>query len=117
MKKVPPAVPDRPCRLDALHMDFGLKLSHCKDFIPIRASADAVKALKPYLRTGRFGPASYIRQISAKMALSQPIAYDKTLIHEKTKVIGLKGDPACRLLVQQYSQFHAGSASAKQVPN
>ena len=94
MKKVPPAVPDRPCRLDALHMDFGLKLSHCKDFIPIRASADAVKALKPYLRTGGFGPASYIRQISAKMAFSQPIAYDKTLIHEKTKVIGLQGHPA-----------------------
>jgi hypothetical protein len=27
------------------------------------------------------------------MAISQPIAYDKTLIHEKTKVIGLQGNP------------------------
>src|ERR1700738_2885700 len=51
------------------------------------------------------------------MALSQSIAYDKTFIHEKTKVIGLKRHTAGSLLVQKDSQFHAGGPSAYQVPN
>src|SRR5215813_3410012 len=51
------------------------------------------------------------------MALSQAIAYDKTLIHEKTKVIGLQGNPAGRLLVQQDSQFYACRPTTNQVPH
>src|ERR1051326_7492886 len=51
------------------------------------------------------------------MALSQAIAYDKTLIHEKTKVIGLQGNPAGRLLVQQDSQFYACCTTTYQVPH
>ena len=76
-------------RLDARQLSFGLKLSHSQDFIPIHATVYAVKPLKRCLRITRFGAAGYIRQVSAKMALSQAIAYDKTLIHEKTKVIRL----------------------------
>jgi hypothetical protein len=92
MKKVPRALKSRDAtRLDAEPLGFGLKLSHCKDFIPIPAALGAVKPLKTCLRNyPRFGPSRDIRQISAQMALSQPIAYDKTLIHEKTKVIGLQ---------------------------
>src|ERR1041384_655920 len=51
------------------------------------------------------------------MALSQAIAYDKTLIHEKTKVIGLQGNPASRLLVQQDSQLYACRTTTYQVPH
>jgi len=96
MKKVPQALEHAGlCQLDAERLGFGLKLSHSKDFIPIPATLGAVKPLKTCLRNyPRFGPSRDIRQIPAQMALSQPIAYDKIFIHEKTKVIGLQGHPA-----------------------
>lgn len=96
MKKVPRVYEHAGlCQLDAERLGFGLKLSHSKDFIPIFATLGAVKPLKTCLRNyPRFGPSCDIRQISAQMALSQPIAYDKIFIHEKTKVIGLQGHPA-----------------------
>jgi hypothetical protein len=76
--------------LDAEQLGFAPKLSHSKDFIPIPAITDAVKPLKTCLRTAQLGTSRYIGQISAKMALSQAIAYDKILVHEKTKVIRLQ---------------------------
>src|SRR5260221_9673272 len=95
MKKVPRPLPGPGLnRLDAERCIFGLKLSHCKDFIPISAASGAVKLLRMRLRIARFSPAGMIRQISAKMAVSQAIAYDKTFIHEKTKVIRLERHPA-----------------------
>ena len=92
MKKVPQALGGGGLyRLDAEQLDFGLKLSHLVDFIPIPASPGAVKPLKTCLRNyPRISPSGYVGQISAQMPLSQPIAYDKTFIHEKTKVIGLQ---------------------------
>jgi hypothetical protein len=80
------------CQLDAERLGFGLKLSHSKDFIPIPATLGPVKPLKMCLRNYRsFSTSSYVGQVTAQMALSQPIAYDKIFIYEKTKVIGLQG--------------------------
>ena len=92
MKKVPRAfVHAGLCQLDAERLAFGLKLSHSKDFIPIPATLGAVKPLKTCLRNHpSLGSSSYVGQVTAQMALSQPIAYDKILIHEKTKVIRLE---------------------------
>ena len=92
MKKVPRALERRVTTgLDADRLGFGLKLSHPKDFIPIPATLGAVKPLKTCLRNHpSLGSSSYVGQVTAQMALSQPIAYDKILIHEKTKVIGLE---------------------------
>ena len=55
---------------------------------------------RPDLKAGLFSRARDIGQISAKMGFSQAIAYDKTLIHKKTKVIRLQGHPAASLLVE-----------------
>jgi len=96
MKKVPAALERRVIpKLDAERLGFGLKLSHAKDFIPNPATLGAVKPLKTCLRNyPRFSTPGYVGEVTAQMALPQPIAYDKILIHEKTKVIGLQGHPA-----------------------
>jgi len=73
--------------------DWALDLNFptLNDFIPIPTTLEAVKALKTCLRNyPRFSPSSYVGQVTAQMPLPQPIAYDKILVHEKTKVIGLK---------------------------
>jgi hypothetical protein len=81
--------------LDAERLGFGLKLSHSQDFIPIPATLGAVKPLKTCLRNyPSLSSSGYVGQVTAQMALPQPIAYDKILIHEKTKVIGLQGHSA-----------------------
>jgi hypothetical protein len=96
MKKVPRALEYAGlCQLDAERLGFGLKLSHSKDFIPIPATLGAVKPLKTCLRNyPSLSSSSYVGQVTAQMALPQPIAYDKIFIHEKTKVIRLQGHPA-----------------------
>jgi hypothetical protein len=96
MKKVPRALETQGyTELDAERLGFGLKLSHPKDFIPIPATLGAVKPLKTCLRNyPSFSTSSYVGQVTAQMALPQPIAYDKIFIHEKTKVIGLQGHSA-----------------------
>src|SRR5215472_12959621 len=68
--------------------------------------------LKSALSLGSLGLCCDIGQISALLGRSQAIAYDKTLIHQKTKVIRLEGYSAGGLLVQQHRQFHAGCAPA-----
>src|SRR6185312_13838309 len=100
--------------------DWALDLNFptLNDFIPIPATLEAGKALKTCLRNyPRLSPSSYVREVTAQMALPQPIAYDKILVHEKTKVIGLQGHTAGGLLVQKDSQLHGGSAPSHQVPN
>ena len=96
MKKVPQALEHAGlCQLDAKRLGFGLKLSHSKDFIPIPATLGAVKPLKTCLRNyPSLGSSGYVGQVTAQMALPQAIAYDKILIHEKTKVIWLQGHSA-----------------------
>src|SRR5215467_3231072 len=73
------------------------------------------KRLTSELRSGTVSPGGYVGQITANLGRAQPIAYDKTLIHHKTKVIRLKRNAASRLLVQQSCQLYAGSAPAGQV--
>jgi len=92
MKKVPQRFlrSEGPVPVRCSTTGFRSQTFSLQDFIPILANAYAVKRLKTCLRGTRFGAPRYIREISAKMPLSQPIAYDKTLIHEKTKVIGLQ---------------------------
>jgi hypothetical protein len=96
MKKVPRVYEHAGlCQLDAERLGFGLKLSHSQEFIPIPATLGAVKPLKTCLRNyPSLSSSSYVGQVTAQMTLPQPIAYDKFLIHEKTKVIGLQGHPA-----------------------
>src|SRR5690242_19393211 len=75
------------------------------------------KALNSYLSRGALGACRDIGQIAAQLGRSQAIAYDKALIHEKTKVIGLEGDSTGGLLIQQGCQPDTGCASASQVPH
>src|SRR5262249_24890630 len=76
----------------------------------------AVKAVSARAsRAGPFRRPRNIRQIPAQMRLPQAIAYDKTLIYKKTKVIRLKGAAATGLLIQQHRQLYAGCATPSQV--
>jgi hypothetical protein len=90
MKKVPPGpYPGQAYPIRCSNSFFGRTFS-LQDFIPFFHIADAVKLLSPCLGGTGFRTACDVGQISAKMALSQPIAYDETFIHKKTKVIRLE---------------------------
>src|SRR5262249_9842265 len=78
--------------LDARKAPSGLKL-HSYDFIPF-APADRETLSGNALSSGLPVLCGDIGQVTANVVGAEPIAYDKTLIHQKTKVIGLDGYPA-----------------------